>query len=811
MEKTDDVLLYAPVATREQFITAIAYLIRRLDENTAPDNFLRFAPGLKTGTPDWEFLKTQFFESCQKINSIDSMPNRVQDRLNEQFSDQAGTFTRGEFVNEPDTDWALSANRCWAKSIREKWMKNDQTKPIEIPLVVGGVESFENRHLKECVDPNQFHEKRCIARFRLGNEEDVKTAVQTAQSDPDGWRNKTHAERHEILSVVAMKLRQGRGDLIGAAAANTGKVFSEADVEVSEAIDFAEYYPLSVKQFMDIQSIHGKGKGVGLVVSPWNFPIAIPCGGIVAALASGNTVIFKPASDAVLVAWELCKRFWEAGVPKSALQFLPCNGSSIGSQLVEHPKVDFVILTGGTDTGMRMLEQRPDIFLAAETGGKNATIVTAMSDRDQAIKNVVYSAFGNGGQKCSATSLLILEKEVYDDPRFKRQLIDAANSFMTGTAWDFKNRMGTLIKPPSGDLLEALTHLEDGESWALQPECMDENPYLWSPGIKWDVSPGSKTHMTEFFGPVLAVMRAENLEQAIKMTNQTGYGLTSGIESLDPREIEVWEKNVEAGNLYINRGTTGAITLRQPFGGMKKSAIGAGIKAGSPNYVAQFMAFSDRTLPECSVLSEENAWQRLAAEWKIKARWQKFGDQNQDMIKTVRAMQSYLFHFENEFSKDNDYFNLRGQDNILRYLPLGRIVVRLHEQDTLFETLGRITAALITGNSVEISIPIGLDNDVVAFLKGNEGQRLINKAVLKYERDEELIDSLAHVARVRYAGIEKVPVAVFKAAAGIGFYLSCTPVLMEGRIELLQYILNQSICHTYHRYGNLGKRALKFQ
>ncbi|MBU2515214.1 bifunctional proline dehydrogenase/L-glutamate gamma-semialdehyde dehydrogenase [bacterium] len=808
-ENTGDVLLYAPVAGKDQFINAIAYLIRRLDENTAPDNFLRYAPGLKLGSKEWEFLKNQFYESCEKINRISESPNRTQNRLQESFPEKMGTFFENEFVNEPDTDWSSTVNRKWSEQIREKWMRKPGDNPIEIPIIVGGKEVFDNRDVKESFDPSQIQNKVVVSRFRLGNEEDVLKAVTTAKDDTDGWRSLSHEQRHGILSKVAMELRKGRGDLIGTAAANTGKLFTEADVEVSEAIDFAEYYPYTVKQFLDIKTVKGRGKGVGVVISPWNFPIAIPCGGIVASLAAGNTVIFKPASDSVLVAWELCKCFWKAGVPKTVLQFLPCPGSKVGTRLVEHPDIDFVILTGGTDTGMKMLEQKPGLLLAAETGGKNATIVTAMSDRDQAIKNVVYSAFGNAGQKCSATSLLILEKEVYEDENFKRQLIDTARSFSTGGAWQFQNKMGPLIKPPESDLKTALTSLEPGESWALKPEIVDGNPYIWSPGIKWDVSPGSFTHMTEFFGPVLAVMCAENLEQAIELTNQTGYGLTSGIESLDPREIEIWKKGIEAGNLYINRGTTGAITLRQPFGGMKKSALGAGIKAGSPNYTAQFMSFGDLSVPITGTLKEENRMIRLLAEWKIKTRWNKFSGSNPEIEKTVRALKSYLFHFENEFSKENDYFNLRGQDNILRYLPLGTIVVRVHETDSLFECLARIVATLVTKNKIIVSIPTGFDNEVLRFLRGREGARLLQGQKLVFESDEDLIKRMPAVARIRYADFDRVPQAVFEAAAKIGFYISCTPVLMEGRIELLQYLLNQSICHTYHRYGNLGERNLK--
>lgn len=807
-EDTKDILLYAPVAERAQFINAIAYLIRRLDENTAPENFLRYASNLKVGTPEWSFLKGQFLESCQKLATVKQTPNRIQNRLQEVFSENTGTYYRHQFINEPDTDWSLLVNRQWAKEIRSKWMKTKEDTPIEIPIVVAGKEIMHDRDISDCVDPSQYHQSICVARFRLANEQDVENAVVTAKRDPDGWRLMGHDRRHQILCRVALELRKGRGDLVGAATANAGKLFTEADVEVSEAIDFAEYYPLTVKQLLDIELVEGRGRGVGLVVSPWNFPIAIPCGGIVASLAAGNAVIFKPASDAVLVAWELCKRFWAAGVPKTALQFMPCPGASVGAKLVGHPDVDFVILTGGTETGLRMLEQRPSLFLAAETGGKNATIVTAMSDRDQAIKNVIYSAFGNGGQKCSATSLLILEREVYEDRNFRRQLVDAAKSFSTGSAWEFKNKMGPLIKPPDGDLKKALTTLEPGEKWALEPKMLDNNPYIWSPGIKWDVTAGSLTHMTEFFGPVLAVMCAENLQQAITLTNQTGYGLTSGIESLDPREIELWKNRIEAGNLYINRGTTGAITLRQPFGGLKKSAIGPGIKAGSPNYTSQFMVFKEISPPKIGTIEKENRLLRLAAEWKLKVRWNAFGSLNQQMDDVVSAMRSYLYHYEKEFGRDNDYFNLRGQDNILRYLPVGLMIVRLHKNDTLFETLARIIAVLIPGNRLGVSIPDGLDNDVVRFLKGSDGKRLLKDIPLTVENDQQLIRAIPDVDRIRYAAFDRVPEAVFKAAAESGFFISCAPVLMEGRLELLHYTLNQSICHTYHRYGNLGERAL---
>ena len=810
-EVSGDVLLYAPVAGKEEFINAIAYLIRRLDENTAPENFLRYASDLHTDSPEWRHLKENFLMSFSLMDELDDSPHRTQDRLRESFPDGMGTFHENEFTNEPDTDWSLSANRLWAESIRDKWRGRIDGNAIDIPIVVGGREIFQGRPLREVFDLNRIdpttNRLRVIGRYAVAGQEDMEEAIRVAGKDPDGWRTKSHDERHEILSRVAMELRRARSDLVGSAAANTGKVFLEADAEVSEAIDFAEYYPFSVTAFERRRQIQCRGKGVALVISPWNFPIAIPCGGILSALAAGNTVLFKPASAAVLVARELCRCIWKAGVSRNTLQFIPCSGKE-AARLVQNPHVDFAIFTGSTQTALDILEKRPELQLFAETGGKNATIVTAMSDRDQAIKNVVYSAFGNSGQKCSATSLLILEKEVYEDDHFKSQLVDAAQSFQTGSVWSFENRMGPLIAPPKDPLLRAMTTLEEEESWALKPQNILNNPHMWTPGIKYGVQPGSFTHMTEFFGPVLGVMAADHLDHAIDMANQTGYGLTAALESLDPREQEHWKERIKAGNLYINRGTTGAVVLRQPFGGMGKSSIGQGLKAGGPNYVTQFMEFEETGYPVVEDLKHGRHLLHLARQWQQELSWGRHPAVKTDLKKTVRAIRSYLYHYERTFSVEHDYFHLRGQDNILRYRTIDRVLVRIHPDDTLFDILARIAAAKISGCRMMVSMPPDIQSRAVDFLRGMEGQRIFQRTGLTIQTDDDLIKLLPKIDRIRYAAPGRVPQTVYEAAAKCGSHICASPVLMEGRIELLRYFREQSVCNTYHRYGNLGERGL---
>lgn len=807
-ETSGDVLLYAPVAGKDEFINAIAYLIRRLDENTAPENFLRYAPDLQVGSGEWDFLKEGFLAGCEVMATAQDRANRIQDRTNEIFPAEISTLHRITFTNEPDTDWSMAANRRWAASIRGRWMKTVGSEPMHIPLVISGEELSEGRATADTFDPNHAPERVLVGRFALATAEDAGRALQTARQDPDVWRKLSAAERHAVLARVAMELRASRGDLIGAAALDTGKVFTEADVEVSEAIDFAEFYPHAVQQYDSRANLRLRGKGVSLVISPWNFPIAIPCGGIVAALAAGNTVIFKPASDAVLTAWVLCQCFWRAGVSRSTLQFVPCSGAEVGPVLTSSPLVDCIILTGGTDTGLRILKQTPSVYLAAETGGKNATIVTDLADKDQAIKNILHSAFSNGGQKCSATSLLILEQTVYDDPHFRQQLVDAAASLRVGSAWDFGNRIGPLVRPPAGELLRALTTLGPGEEWALTPAMIANNPHIWSPGIKYGVQPGSVTHLTEFFGPLLGVLRADSLDHAIDLVNQTGYGLTSGLESLDHREQARWKERVFAGNLYLNRGTTGAIVLRQPFGGMGKSALGPGLKAGSLEYVSQFMTIKDTAHPPIPAISGDHRLLQIAQEWQRLLLWGKLGEYREDLERTISAVHSCLAEQERCFGCEQDFFHLRGQDNILRWRPIKQLMVRLHPDDSLFETLTRAAAALIAGCSVQLSLPPELANSVTAFFENRYGREFLRDVTVLRQSDEQVAGVVTDTRRLRYAAADRVPASVYAEAAKTGAYIARTPVCTDGRIELLQYYQQQSICDNYHRYGNLGERAL---
>ena len=805
--KKNNLLLYTPVTAEDQFISAIAYLVRRLDENTSPDNFLRHSFDIQVGSEEWRFLEKQFLDSWQIKDEVSTEPRRKQNRNNETFNENTGTYTNTTFRNEVDTDWVLPENRKWAEKIREKWMPPANTEARKIPLVIGNSKVKDSRKQRAFFDPSQPGMP-AVFSVELATTDDVTRAVKIAREDPCNWRETVLSERHQLLGKAAVNMRKKRGDLIGAAAVVCGKTFYESDPEVSEAIDFVEYYPHSLRLLETRTSLSFSPLGVVLVIPPWNFPIAIPAGGVAAALSGGNTVLLKPSPLAFPLGAEIAQCFWDAGIPQEALQLVTCEDGETVRSLSGHPDVDAIIFTGGTRTALKLLETRPDVELSAETGGKNATIVTAMADRDQAVGHVLHSAFSHSGQKCSATSLLVLEKEVYHDATFKKQLLDAIRTLKVGSVWDFSNKLGPLIRKPLENLRMGLETLEPGESWALPPKCAQHNSRLWHPSVKWGVRRGSASHTTEIFGPLLSVMEAQSLEDAVNIANETEYGLTSGLESLDPREQKFWSEKIKAGNLYVNRVTTGAIVLRQSFGGMKLSAIGAGIKAGSPNYAMQFCRIHEVDLPTQGPLKEESPLHKLARKWENQLNRNEHQEIRSELQKTIHGIYSCLYQYEHEFSAEQDFFRLRGQDNIFRYLPIGKVCVRLHVDDGLFETLIRIAAARIAGCEVEVSLPADLENAAVKFLYGPEGKDLCDSVKMSTESDHELSVRLAEIERVRYAHHDRVPEEMHKAAAKLGKHISRNVPLAEGRIEMLRYLREQSLSADYHRYGNLGEREV---
>jgi RHH-type proline utilization regulon transcriptional repressor/proline dehydrogenase/delta 1-pyrroline-5-carboxylate dehydrogenase len=524
------------------------------------------------------------------------------------------------------------------------------------------------------------------------------------------------------------------------------KAIREADTEVSEAIDFARYYAETGRE---PEGMRTEALGTVVVAPPWNFPFAIPLGGVLAPLMAGNTVVLKPASRSTRIGWWIVQQLWQAGVPKDVLHFAVPADRETGRRLIEDERVDAVILTGAYETARMFQDWRPSLKLFAETSGKNAIVVSALADTGLAIKDLVRSAFGHSGQKCSAASLGILEAEVYDDPVFRRQLRDAAASLKVGPSSDPAAIVTPLILKPDEKLRRALTTLDEGEEWLLEPTVSEDDPLLWSPGIKLGVKPGSWFHQTECFGPVLGLMRAADLDEAVALQNDVAYGLTAGIHSLDEDEIRCWKETVQAGNLYVNRGITGAIVQRQPFGGWKRSSIGPGAKAGGPNYVNLLR----RCLDEKEVTIEE-AGRSYREAWKL------------------------------HFSVGHDPSGLRCESNIFRYRPNHGVILRLAKENGHAEKLAAL-ASEVGGAPLVIS-------------RAWE------------ETDEDLASRMPALAsKAEFLRTVDGPPAdvVLQAAYEANLNWIDAPMSGVGRIELTRWTREQSVTETMHRYGNdLGGR-----
>ena len=752
------VILYTPVVKKEHFLNAISYLVRRMDENTAPDNFLTHSFSLKPDTKEWHDLEQQFIDAYNMKDNLTHEPTRTQDR-NKPYE---GQVLRDEMLNEPDTDFDRFCNQEWVEKIFDKWKSDGKMSGEKaswgnwhpgqlLPTQIGNELVYNDDHVSYYDRSQEGDVKVC--EMSRANKTQTERILAIADQDSGGWRKTTIDERHAIMYKAANLLGQMRGDLNGSMCAITGKTIEEADVEVSEAIDYCRFYTTTMKKYAQLDDIDMKAKGVVLVLSPWNFPCAIPCGGVVAALASGNTCILKPATVAAPVAWLFAKAFWDAGVPKEALQVVITDREATplltSSSVVRH-----IILTGGTDTAQSIAKANPRKSLSAETGGKNVMILSAKGDRDHAIMNACRSAFGNAGQKCSACSLLLVERSVYDNPEFFEKLKDCASSLKVGGVWNAGNIVGPMITNKNEKLQKAF-ELAPGERWLIAPEFVDTKKYILKPTIKVNVKPDSFTFRTELFAPLLAVAPYDTLEEAVALVNGLDYGLTSGLQSLDEQEQRYWKNHVEAGNLYINRGITGAVVNRQPFGGMKLSAFGPGLKAGGPNYCMQFMTISDKV--------------GIATDYK----------------------KSYAEWYEREFAHArNIQPQIRGEQNVFRYLPLQRgMVLRLFGDETLEHIQMVQLAARTVGTPLTISV--SADHPLLSQL---------NRDVVE-ENLEAFCEGMNRYERVRTIS-KNVPDAVFEAAAHCDRYIAQSLPVKNGRVELALYIKEQSISNEYHRYGS---------
>lgn len=753
-------LLYTPVVHPAEFDVAIAYLIRRLEEGASQDNFMSAVFELSENETLFEREKQRFLASLAKLDDEVPGPNRRQNRAL-----PAAPLPHDSFENTADTDPSLPANRDWGRAILGR-----------VTTSTLGNASVEAATINDAATLNAV----------------IDSAVEKGKA----WGALSGAERAEILHRAGDVLEARRADLLEVMASETGKTIDQGDPEISEAVDFAHYYAESARKLDDVDGATFVPAKLTVVTPPWNFPVAIPAGSTLAALAAGSAVVVKPAKQARRSGAVMIEALWEAGVPRDVLTMVQLGERELGQQLISHPAVDRVILTGGYETAELFRSFRKDLPLLAETSGKNAIIVTPSADLDLAAKDVAYSAFGHAGQKCSAASLVILVGSVAKSKRFHNQLIDAVTSLKVGYPQDPASQMGPIIEPATGKLLNALTTLGEGETWAVEPRKLDDTGKLWSPGVRSGVRRGSYFHLTEFFGPVLGVMTAETLEEAIAIQNQIEYGLTAGLHSLNTEELGIWLDTIQAGNLYVNRGITGAIVQRQPFGGWKKSAVGAGTKAGGPNYL---VGLGEWVSKPSTAAGTPGAAPAHAGVRRIEDAAKGFLTAD-ELAPLQRALASDARAWAEEFGTAKDVSGLSAERNVFRYRALP-VTVRLAEGEALAGLVRTVAAGVQAGSALTVSTAVELPAQLRAVLSGLGVAATV-------ENDAEWLASAGTLAaagklsgaRIRLIGGDA---KAFSEATGgrpdLAVYVH--PVTEAGRVELLPFLHEQAISITAHRFG----------
>ncbi|ODH01391.1 hypothetical protein A4S05_03165 [Nostoc sp. KVJ20] len=568
------VRVYCPYG---ELLPGMAYLIRRLLENTANSSFLR------------QNLENRPIEELLA-------PPIVKEEKNSLTPNSSLLTPNSHFLGAADTDYAEEEVRTKAAQAFQN--VRQQLGKTYLPLING--EYVNTPEYVDSLNPSNFSE--VIGKVGLISVEQAEQAMQAAKAAFPGWRKTPAKQRADILRKAGDLMELRRAELSAWIVLEVGKPVKEADGEVSEAIDFCRYYADEIERLdqgvnYDIPGETNRyiyqPRGIAVVISPWNFPLAIACGMTVAALVSGNCTLLKPAETSSVITAKLTEILIEAGFPKGVFQYVPGKGSQVGAYLVNHPDTHVIAFTGSQEVGCRIYAEAATLKpgqkhmkrVIAEMGGKNAIIVDESADLDQAVVGVVQSAFGYSGQKCSAASRVIVLEPIYDV--FVQRLVEATKSLNIGEAELPSTQVGPVIDANARDRIREYIEKGKAEAQLALELSAPEQGYFIGPVIFSEVSPNAVISQEEIFGPVLAVIRVKDFQEALAVANGTNYALTGGLYSRTPSHIQQAQTEFEVGNLYINRNITGAIVGRQPFGGFKLSGVGS--KAGGPDYLLQFL------------------------------------------------------------------------------------------------------------------------------------------------------------------------------------------------------------------------------
>ena len=579
--------IYAPMG---ELVPGMSYLIRRLLENTSNESFVRH-----------RFAEGRGLDALLAPPRVGELPGPTEPTTR----GETDVADPGPYRHEPVREWRRSAAREeLARTLRAIGRRLGSDVPGEGPIEVRAFVAGEEVETGETIaSVNPSHPSALVGVSASCGVREADEAVAAAAEAFPVWQGAPAAQRAATLFRAAAWMRHHREELSALEVLEAGKPWPEADADVCEAVDFCEYYGREALRLDgggvvnsppgEANNLRYQGKGVATVIAPWNFPLAIPTGMVVAALAAGNTVVLKPAEQTPVMAAMLVQAFREAGLPPGCLNLLPGLGEVVGARLVEHPETALVAFTGSLAVGLAIYEaaarhrpgQRHLRRVIAELGGKNAIVVDADADLDQAVPAVLASAFGFAGQKCSAASRVVVHQAIAS--RFVERLVGAGRELVVGDPISPSVAVGPVIDADALERVRRYVGLapDEGRVVLARTDVPDEG-YFVGPHIVDNVGEDATLVREEIFGPVLAIQRASSFEEALRLANNTDYALTAGIFSRSPARIAEAASRLRAGNVYVNRGITGAVPGQQPFGGYGLSGIGS--KAGGPDYLLQF-------------------------------------------------------------------------------------------------------------------------------------------------------------------------------------------------------------------------------
>jgi len=758
------ILLYTPVVRPSEFNAAIAYLIRRLEENASPENFMSAVFELADDRKMFQREEQRFLASLEGVDESVPASNRVQNRLTPTLPEPAEGF-----ANTQDTDASIAANRTWGRQLLERARRSTL-----------GAEALAASAVPDLAALQQL----------------VTTTVQAGEE----WGAQGANARAGMLHEAGDVLTAYRGRIIEVLVSESGMTIAEADVQASAAIDFAHYY---AEQARELESVEN-----ALLVPP-RLVVVVPgaptdmsglAGSVLGALAAGSGVVVTPAPHAPRAAAVIAEALWESGITRQLLALAVTDDLELIEKLVAHPNVDRVLLDGDTELVTRFRAARADMPLLAELEGSNSIIVTSSADIDLAVGDIAASAFAHAGQAPRSSKLVILVGSVAKSAQFRRQLTDAVTSMKVGEPYDPTVSIGPLLHPARGEALKALTTLAEGESWLVEPKQLDEYGRLWSPGVKDGVVPESGFHVSPPAVPVLGIMHADNLEEAIALQNDPGTGQAAGIHSLDPAEIAAWMDAAEAGNLFVNRRTTGALVQRQPVGGWKSSQAGPGAMSGGPNFL---LSLAD--------------WEPIFADPQSSVKITGVGEEVLEVIEAAQPALEYLEFdriragavsdervWQSTYSQTSDPAALGVERNVLRYLPVP-VTIRLAEGESLAQLVRVIAAATRAGAPVAVSSAEPLPAGLIALFGRELSPATVASVVVESDVrwNARAFQGDLATDRIRLIGSAEARHATaveLDAYPEIALYAG--PVTTSGRLELLPFLREQVISMTAHRYGN---------